>query len=408
VAPVADPPVHWDRETNVRWKTPIPGEGSASPIVWQNQVYVVSAVPTERRAEVKGEPRPDARTEAPSNYYQFIVMCLDRQTGRVVWQQVATEEVPHEGRHKTNSYASGSPTTDGNRLYVSFGSRGIFCYSMDGKPVWQRDLGDMRTRLGWGEAVTPVIHGDTLVVNWDQEEDSFIVALDASTGQTRWQADRDEATTWNTPLVVTHAGRTHVVVNGTNRVRSYDLATGEVIWECGGQTVNPIPSPVAVNGIVYCVSGYRGSAAFAIPLDSSGDITGSDKILWHHKDSTPYVPSPIVYDGRIYFTRVNTGVVSCLDAMDGQAIFGPERLPGIENVYASPVAAADRIYFVSREGTTTVLKSGAELNVLATNALDEPVDASPALVGNQILIRGAKHLYCIEDRGAVPESVGGK
>jgi outer membrane protein assembly factor BamB len=397
IAPHANPPIHWDATTNIRWKVEIPGEGSATPIVWQDRIFVVAAVPTEREAEEPVEPHADAKTKPPENYYQFVVICLDRANGHEVWRQTATEAVPGEGHHTTNTYASGSPTTDGQRLYVSFGSRGLYCYDLDGKLLWTRDLGQMRTRMGWGEAVTPVVHEDTLIVNWDHEDESFIVALDAVHGNIRWKVDRDEATTWNTPLIVTHEDRTQVIVNGKNRVRSYDLDGGEVIWQCGGQTVNPIPSPVAVDDIVYCVSGYRGAAAYAIPLSARGDITDSETVIWSYHDSTPYVPSPLVYGEQIYFTRSNNGILTSLNRMDGTLVFGPVRLPGIENIYASPAAAAGRIYFVGRDGTTLVLAHGQELEVLSTNRLDDPVDASPVLVDNQLFLRSANHLYCIQD-----------
>jgi outer membrane protein assembly factor BamB len=397
IAPHATPPLEWDATTNVRWQVEISGEGSATPIVWQDRVFVLAAVPTSRPAEELIEPREDARTRPPNHYYEFVVLCFDRHSGRQLWRQVATEAVPREGHHPTNTYASGSPTTDGQRLYVSFASRGLYCYDLDGTLLWQRDFGHMHTRLGWGEAVTPVVHGDTLIVNWDQEDDSYIVALAAESGEVRWKVDRDEATTWNTPLIVTHEARTQVIVNGTNRVRSYDLESGEEIWQCGGQTVNPIPSPTAVDGVVYCMSGYRGAAAYAIPLSAQGDITDSDKVLWSFRESTPYVPSPLAYGDQLYFTRSNNGVLTSLNRHEGVPVFGPVRLPGIDNIYASPVAATGRIYFVGRDGTTVVVEHGPELKVLATNRLDDPIDASPALVDNQIFLRSANRLYCLQE-----------
>ncbi len=323
--------------------------------------------------------------------------CLDRETGETLWSDVAIEAPPVSGRHDTNSYASGSPTTDGERLYVSFGSQGLFCYDLDGNRLWERDLGDMRTRFGWGEASTPVVHGDSLVVNWDHEDQSFIAVLDAATGDTRWEFDRDEPTSWATPLVVDHEERTQVIVSGTNRVRSYDLSNGDLLWACGGQTVNAIPSPIMEHpedDIVICMSGYRGSIAVAIPLDSTGDITDSTNILWSLDRGTPYVPSPILVDGRLYFTQGNGNLLTCVDAETGAVLFGPERLDGIDNMYASPVAVADRIYFTSREGTTTVIKASDSYEVLSVNRLDEPIDASPAVVGRDIYIRTAGQLYC--------------
>lgn len=395
VAPHANPPLHWDQNTHVRWKVKIPGEGSATPIVWGNRIFILTAVPTDRRPEKQPEAHPDARTQPPETLFQFVVQCYERSTGQKLWERVACEAVPHEGRHTTNSYASGSPTTDGQRLYVSFGSRGIYCYTLDGDLLWQRDLGDLRTRRGWGEAVTPVVSGEYLLINWDNEDDSKLIALDSATGDIRWQVARDEATTWNTPLVVDHQGQTQVIVNGQNRVRSYALETGEELWQCGGQTLNPIPSPLAADGVAYCVSGYRGAAAYAIPLDVRGDVTDSDKILWSFNSSTPYVPSPILYGDQFYFTRANNGILTSVDKRNGTVRFGPARVSGIDNLYASPVAAAGRIYLVSREGTTVVLEHGPELKVLATNVLDEPIDASPVLVGNELILRSISHLYCI-------------
>jgi len=396
IATHADPPLHWDPSTNIRWKVAIAGESSATPIVWGERVIVISAEPTDRVAETPTAADPEARTEPPNRFYRFVVHCLSRSSGETLWQRVAREAVPHEGHHKTNTYASGSPCTDGERIYVSFGSQGIYCYDFDGNLLWNRDLGDLRTRRGWGEAITPAVFAGTLIVNWDQEQDSFITALDATTGQERWRVPRDEPTTWNTPLVVTVGQTTQVVVNGQNRVRSYDLQTGDLIWQCGGQTVNPIPSPVASNGLVYCFSGYQGAAGFAIPLDARGDLSETDRVRWSVHSGTPYVPSPLVYQGQVYFTRANSGILTSVDANDGRVIFGPERIAGIDNLYSSPVAAQGRIYVVSREGTTAVLEAGTELKILATNTLDEPIDASPVLVGKQLFLRGAQHLYCIE------------
>jgi outer membrane protein assembly factor BamB len=396
VAPLAEPPIHWDQRKNIKWKAEVPGEGSGTPIVWEDRIFVLSAVQTERVAPEPPKPHPDAKTKPPQNIYRFVVHCLDRATGKALWRQTACEEAPHEGRHATNTYASGSATTDGRRVYASFGSRGLFCYDLEGKLIWQRDLGDMRTRYGWGEASSPAVQGDFLILNWDHEDQSFIVALDAATGDTRWRMDRDEPTSWATPLVVEGKDRIQVIVNGTNRARSYDLASGKVLWQCGGQTVNAIPSPVLSGKTVLCMSGYRGAAALAIPLDSQGDITDTSKVVWKHAKGTPYVPSPIVYRDHVYFTAANTSVLSCLEAATGKPVFEPRRLPGLGNLYASPVATADRIYFVDRDGTTVVIKYSKELEVVATNRLDEPIDASPVIVGKELFLRGARHLYCIE------------
>ena len=403
VAPAnANPPTKWDATTNIRWKAELPGRGSATPVVWGDRVFIATAVKTDREAKPNElpprDPKFEAKTNPPTHFYRFEVLCYDRDTGAVRWRHTAGEAVPHEGHHPSHSYAAGSPATDGTRLYVSFGSFGTFAYDFDGKQVWARDFGRLRTRLAWGEAVTPVVHGDTVLLNLDQEADSKLVALDAATGKTRWEVKRDEKTTWTTPFVVEHGKRTQVILNGTNRVRSYDLADGSLIWECGGMTTNAIPSAVAVGGVAYVVSGYRGAAAVAVPLDSTGDLGTTDKVAWRYGKGTPYVPSPLVHDGRIYFTQANSQVLTILDAKTGKPLLADERLPGVTTFYASPVAAAGRVYLVDRLGTTVVLKAGDTAEVLATNKLNDPIDASPVVAGEQLFLRGEKYLYCIEEK----------
>jgi outer membrane protein assembly factor BamB len=398
-APRADPPVVWGEGKNLKWKAPLTGRGSSTPIVWGDQVLVLSAVPTERVATAADLPKNDThlekKTKAPDHFYRFIVQSFDRHTGKLRWQQTAAERVPHEGHHPTHSYAGGSAATDGQRLYVSFGSFGTYCYDLDGKLLWQRDLGLMNTRLGWGEAVTPVVHGDNLLLNWDQEAGSALICLDARNGQTRWKTDRDEHTSWNTPLVVEHKGQTQVIVNGTKRARGYDLADGKELWACGGMTINAIPSAVTDGEIAYLMSGYTGAMACAIPLDTTGDVTDSEKVLWRYAKGTPYVPSPLLAGNRLWFTKANSAVLTTLDVKTGKPVLDQVRLPGLNSLYASPVSAAGRVYLVGRDGTTLVVRLADKLEVLATNRLDDEIDASPAVVGKELFLRGEKFLYCI-------------
>jgi outer membrane protein assembly factor BamB len=402
VAPKANPPIKWDAETNIKWKAPLAGRGSATPIVWGDQVFIVTSIKTKRVAEPadlpKVDPKLPTKTKAPNVYHQFVVLAFDRKTGKEQWRQVAAEKVPHEGHHPSHSYAAGSPTTDGKFLYVSFGSFGIYCYDLDGKLQWQRDLGRLNTRLAWGEAVTPVIVGDSLLLNWDQERDSALLCLDAKTGKTKWRAERDDVTSWNTPFVVEHKGIEQVIVNGTKRARSYDLKTGAELWQVGGMTVNAIPSPVAADGIAYIMSGYTGAGGVAVSLDSRGDLGMNGKTLWRIDKGTPYVPSPLLAGDRLYFTLANREFWTVLDIKTGKAILDRERLPEVSSFYGSPVAAAGRIYLTSREGTTLVLRQSDKLEVLAVNRLDDPIDASPALVGSQVFLRGEQFLYCIEEK----------
>jgi outer membrane protein assembly factor BamB len=333
----------------------------------------------------------------PVNYTQFVVLCLDRGSGKIRWQQVAAEVVPHQGYPPDHGHASASPVTDGERLYVSFGSRGVYCYDLDGKLLWSRDLGRLRTKLDFGEGSSPAVADGRLVVVADHEDGSFITCLNAQTGEPVWRADRDEGSGWATPRIVEHAGRKQVITNATNRARSYDLQTGELLWECGGQSDNAIPSPVTADGLAFCMSGFRTFALVAVPLDARGDLTDSDRLAWKHNKGTPYVPSPLLVNGKLYFTQANSGIMTALDAKTGQPVLEQTRLPGIDSIYASPVAAAGRIYFVSRKGTALTLKEGPTLEVLATSTLDEPIDASPAIAGRELFLRGQKHLYCLAE-----------
>ena len=402
VAPQGNPPTQWSETKNVVWKVEIPGVGSSTPIVWQDRIFLLTAVETDRVSETVAAPDKQPKRPFgivfPNRVHQFVVLCLDRATGKTLWQQVATELVPHEGHHPDNDFASASPVTDGRHLYVSFGSRGVYCYDLDGKQVWSRDLGDMQTRLSFGEGASPALHGDTLVVPWDHDGPSFIAALDAATGEVRWKKERDEQSAWATPLIVERENRTQVITNASNLVRSYDLKTGELLWQCGGQVGNVTPSPVAGEELVFCMSGYRGSALYAIPLNATGDLTGTNKIAWKQDRGTPYIPSPLLYDGRLYFTQSNDGILTCLDAQTGKAIIERTRLPGIARIYASPVGAAGRVYITSRDGTTLVIRHGDAFEVLATNKLDDDIDASPAIAGQQMFLRGKRFLYCLAEK----------
>jgi outer membrane protein assembly factor BamB len=403
-APKGDPPVEWSESRNIRWKVELPGSGSATPVVWGDRLFVLTAVDTGKKPagapEVAPAPPPPGSqgmsTSAPATLHRFEVLCLDRTTGKTIWSRTAVEAVPHEGHHKSHGYASASPATDGTRLIASFGSRGIFCFDLDGNEKWKRDLGDMKIKVGFGEGISPVLYGDSVIVNRDHEGGSFIVRLDARSGEEKWRQARDEGTTWTTPLVVEAAGATQVVVNGTKRSRSYDLATGRVLWECGGQTMNPIPMPVMLNGMVFCMTGYKGYAVTAIRLDSQGDVTESPQVVWKRNDAGPYVASPLIMDGLLYFTKERQGILMCVDARTGDLAYGPERLPEIDTVYASLMGAAGKVYIAGREGTVLVLKQGPIFEVLAKNRLDEGIDASPVVVGKQLYLRGSKHLYCIE------------
>jgi outer membrane protein assembly factor BamB len=413
VAPEANPPTTWSESSNVKWKMKLPGEGSSSPIVWGKMVFIEAAIPTGKKVEAApakedAPPPADGQSprrrggmggEKPTEVYQFALVCVDRDSGKILWQKIAREEVPHEGfRPGEGSFASASPLTDGKRVYAFFGSEGLYCYDMDGNLKWSKDLGKMQVKMAFGEGSSPALFGDTLVVNWDHEGGSFIIALNKDTGDQVWKEAREEGTSWATPLIVKYDGKAQVITDASKKIRGYDLKSGKVIWECGGLTANVIPSPVADDGTVYCMSGFRGSALMAIRLGRTGDLTGTDAIAWRHDKGTPYVPSPLLYGDKLYFFSGNNGMLSCLNTKSGEVLMDAERLEDVKNVYASPVGADGRVYLAGRSGTTLVLKNSGKVDILATNKLEDGFDASPAIAGKELFLRGHNYLYCIAEK----------
>ena len=390
----ANPPVEWSEGKNVRWKAPIPGLGHATPVVWGERIFVQTAVMTDKVVENTG----GGRRRPPPNLFQYRVLALDRRTGEKIWDRTVREARPHEGMHRTASFASPSGITDGENLYAYFGSQGLYCLDMDGNLKWEKDLGKYWSRAAFGEGASPMIHGSTLVINWDHEGDSFIVALDKASGRELWRKARNEVTSWSTPLPVDHGGRTQVIVSASRRTRSYDLKTGALIWECGGLGTNVIPTPLYENGVVYVASGHRDPAMQAIDLaGAKGDVSGSDSVLWSISRNTPYVSSPLLYGGRLFLMKGRGAILSCYNAGTGKPLFGPERLDGMGFVYASLVGAGGRVYICDLEGTTLVVRNGPEFEVMAKNTLDEGSGASPVVVGDAIYLRGRSHLYCIAE-----------
>jgi outer membrane protein assembly factor BamB len=334
---------------------------------------------------------------APRELHRFVLFAIDRKSGKILWQRTATEATPHEASHPDNgTWASSSAATDGQHVIAFFESFGLYAYDMKGTLVWQKDLGDKQMRNEFGEGSTPVLYDNHVVVVWDHQGSSFIAAFDKRSGKELWRVPRDEIDTWATPLVVEHNGKPQVIAPGMNKLRSYDLETGAIVWESPGVTMNPIPSPVAENGMVFVTSGFRGNNLKAIRLaDARGDISKSGAIVWSLDRDTPYVPSPLLYNGVLYILKTNTAVLSAFDAATGKPHFALQRLDGLDEVFSSPVGAAGRVYITDRHGTTLVIKQGGTFEVLAKNVLEDGIDASPALVGNEIYMRGYKHLYAI-------------
>jgi len=396
-APLADPPTRWSETENVRFRKALPGRGHSTPVVFGERIFLTTAVPFGEAIEPRWSGIKGAHDNVPvTSHHEFRLLALDRSNGALVWEHTAKKALPHEGGHGTASLASNSAVTDGEIVAASFGSQGLYVFGFDGALLWTRDLGRMQTKHGHGEGSSPVLYGDYLVVNWDHEGPSFVAAFDRLTGRELWRTARDEVTSWATPIVVVHEKKPQLIVSGSKRLRSYDLATGKVLWECGGLARNIVSSPVAQGDMVYAASSYEKQVMLAIRLEgATGDLTRSENLAWIRRRRTPYVPSLLYYDDALYFLNHYQGELSRVIAKTGEEPQEPFRLNGLSNVYASPVAASGRVYLTDLRGTTLVLTAEAEPKILARNVLNDEFSASAAIAGNELFLRGARSLYCI-------------
>ncbi len=397
---MGDAPLQWSEKQNLGWKTEIPGLGNSSPIVWGDRIFLTTAVKTgafEPAAAPAAGGRGSQTAPGPQAEHKFDVLCLDRKNGKIVWQRTAKTAVPHEGFHSTyGSFASNSPVTDGKHVYASFGSRGLYCYDMEGNLIWQRDFGvQMRMYGTFGEGSAPVLSDDRLILVFDYEGGSFITALDKTSGKEIWRANRDEGSSWSTPLIVEYRGKKQVVASATRKVRSYDFETGKLIWECGGLGMNTIPHPVYQDDMVFVMSGYRNPNLMAIRLGREGDLTGSDAVVWSQTRGNSYTPSPVIHENKLY-VLTDDGMISCYNARTGEPFYQQVRLPKGYSFKSSPVGANGRLYLASENEDVIVLRMGEKYEVLATNRLPNQVFiASPAIVGGEIFLRSRTSLFCI-------------
>ena len=401
VAQQADPPVTWSETENLRWKTPVDGKGWATPIIWGDRIFLLTAIAVDKEMPIPdvippGTPNINEHPQVVGSWkpQKFAIVCINRITGELIWKQAVCEGMPHQGHHRKGGFASASPVTDGEHIYAYFGSFGLYCYDFDGTFVWKKGFAPQAMEDSLGEGSSPALSGDTLVIVVDQETQSYLVAINKRNGKEMWKQDRDEPSNWSTPRIFTHAGRRQVVVNGI-AVRSYDLATGELLWQCGGHTAGAIPMPAVGHGLVFTASGWRKDVLQAIKLGERGDLTASENVVWSLHKGTPYVPCPMLWGDEIYLLD-DQSFFSCFRATDGKLHY-KERLPGFLKFSASPAGAADRIYLLSESGKTVVVQRGPDCRVLAVNELDEKFHASPVIVGHAIYLRGEKHLYCFAE-----------
>jgi outer membrane protein assembly factor BamB len=379
-------PLAWSDSSNVAWKVAIPGRGHSSPVVWGDRIFVTTAIPAEGATGGLVEHR-------------FVVMAIDRATGKTAWEQTATTATPHEmHHHQYGSFASNSPVTDGKRVYASFGSRGLYVYDMNGKEIWRKDFGvKLQMFRGFGEGTAPVVHGDRLIALMDHEGPSFIAMLDAATGKELWRTDRtgDANTNWSTPVVIEHNGAKQIVVSASRRVHAYDFNTGKSIWSVTGLGQNTIPQPVQHGDLVWVMSGYRNPKGMAIRLGREGDLTGTDAIVWTQDRGMSYTASPALHDGILYMIT-DTAMVSAFDLKTGTAHYHQIRLPKPYNIKASPVIAGGRIYYATEEGDVVVARTGPAWEIVATNTLaDQSFVTSPAVASGDMYLRSRTHLFRI-------------
>jgi outer membrane protein assembly factor BamB len=401
------PPTVWDGEkgTNVRWKTPIPGLGHSCPVVWGDRIFLTTAV-SSAQAKLKPGLYGNVDSVVENAPHTWRVLCLDKHSGKVLWEKVAHEGVPQVKRHAKGTHANSTVATDGKHVVACFGSEGLYCYDLDGKPLWKQSLGVLDTGwfydgdYQWGFGSSPIIYQGLAIVQCDGSKNSFIAAYDLSDGKRVWMTPRDEIPSWGTPTIIEAPERTELVTNGTKYVRGYDPRTGKELWKLGKNSEITVPTPFLAHGLIFVASGYRPPRpVWAIKPGASGDIsppkgkTTSEYVVWSSNSAGTYMPTPVVYGDYLY-TCSNDGVVTCYEAKTGKRLYW-ERLGSDGGFTASPVAGDGKVYFTSEEGEIYVVKGGPEFELVALNRMGDVCMATPAISDGMILIRSERYLFGI-------------
>ncbi|MEQ1828826.1 MAG: PQQ-binding-like beta-propeller repeat protein [Pirellula sp.] len=395
----AKPPREWSKTENVRWKTALPGKGHSTPIVWGDRIFVTTAIAAGTKLKPRMSGRPGEHDNLPiDTAYDFSVIAIDRKSGEILWQRVVHHELPLEAGHVTGSMASASPVTDEELVFAYFGSYGLHCLDPKGNIRWSKDFGTMHSKHGHGEGSSPALYGDTIFINWDHEEGSFVVAINKFTGEERWRTTRTEDTSWSSPIVVLNDSLPQLVVCGTNRVCGYDANEGKLVWECGGMSSNVVATPVYSNGILYVGSSYEKRILMAMNIRGAvGNFTDSSRVKWSRTRGTPYVPSLLLYEEALYFLTHYQNMLTRVDGPTGKDAPGVFRVGGLGNIYSSPIAADGHIYVTDLQGTTAVITHSEVPRVIALNRIDETVSASLVAVNDELFIRSETHLFCIRE-----------
>ena len=402
-------PTTWNGETgdNIKWKTPIPGLGHSSPVIWGDRVYVTTAISGRKDPELKVGLYGDIASVDDATEHSFRLYCLDKGTGKIIWEKEAYKGVPKIKRHTKATHANCTPATDGKHVVAFFGSEGIYCYTVDGELKWKKDLGVLDAGYyvvpdaQWEYASSPVIYRDKVLVQCDVQKDPFIAALSIEDGRELWRTARDEVPTWSTPAVYEGAGRTQMIVNGYKQIGGFDVETGKLFWSMKGLGDIPVPTPIIAHDLIYITNAHgAGAPLYAIRADATGDISLAEKetanshIAWSYDRRGNYMQTPLVYGERLYMCRDN-GVVTCFDAKDGKKRYNVRLSKGAGGFTASPVAADGKVYFTSEDGEIHVIGDGPKFNRLAVNPMGEVCMATPAISDGHLFIRGAKHLFCV-------------
>ncbi len=398
-------PDTWSKTENVKWVVDVAGRGCSGPVVWGDKVFVTSVISDGDEAAPKpGLYQGQGVKTPPKGVHHWLVQCFDLKTGKQLWKEESHKGEPTVPRHPKSSYAAETPTTDGERLYVLFGDVGLYCYDLDGKPLWSHTIDAKKTFFNYGAAASPVVHDGQVFLLYDNQEKSYLASLDAKTGKEQWRTERDEPSTWATPFVWKTADRTEVVTCGKKKNRAYDLK-GNLLWEFDGKMSSlVIPSPFAADGLLYITSGYVGDKhrpVYAIKPGAKGDITltdgekANDFVVWYQPLAGPYNTSPLVVGGH-YYTLHDQGFLTCHDARSGKEAYGRERIGG--SYTASPWAYNGKLFCLGEDGKTRVVKTGAEYELLGTNDLGEFCLATPAVSQGNLLIRTATKLYCVTNQ----------
>lgn len=401
-----DAPREWTPETNVAWKTAIPGRGHSSPVIWGARVFLTTAIEGDvvpghgAVAHTVGNQEfvhPDA--VSGDRAQTLKVLALDVDTGAIVWERTAYAGPMYDSRHRRGSFASATPVTDGEAVYVSFGSEGVYAYAFDGTLKWKADIGRIRT-LGLGTASSPVLFDRWVILQCDENEGekSFLVALDKATGQEAWRTSRPVQVSWSTPVLVDANGRPELVTNGTEFVIAYDPRTGRELWRSKGVESNAIHTPLVGHGLVFVSAGFPVKKTIAIRPGGEGDITGTDRVVWTYDRGTAYVATPILYGDYLYLIADN-GLLTCLDARTGAVKYEGGRVPVPARFMGSPLAIDGTLLLTSEDGDTFVVKAGPDHEIVRTNSIDEPVYTSLAIAQGRVFVRGERHLFCLRGRG---------